>query len=229
MKLVKEQFRKNVQINLKQRIIMKNIRKIVVTLVLFIGLFSCKAQTTVSLYQMEQCAKRLDKTVECPGFENVDITHVKDVDNRLNKFAGTWKGIYYGKQIELKIEKKIDFEEYGVKWDQLNGKLKIKDNQGNILFDSFSNPDLDANPYGVNFQGSAYEMSFMANGDCFDEGMLFLEMLPLSLNNPNSQMTIQFIRDTGGESTFDIADICPNHSTYQTLLPNKIKITLVKQ
>lgn len=208
---------------------MKNIKNIIAGIILFTGLFSCKAQTIISLYEMEQCAKRLDKTTECPGFENVDITHVKDVDNRLNRFTGTWKGLYNGRQVELTLEKKIDFENYGKKWDQLNGKLKVKDNQGNIIFDSFANSDIEANPYGINFQGSSYEMSFTANGDCFDEGMLFLEMLPINLNNPNPQMKIHFIKSTGVETTNDLSVICPNYSTYQTLLPNKIDITLVKQ
>lgn len=206
---------------------MKNY-KIIFMIIVLAGLFSCKAQQTVaSLYDLEECAKRPDKSIECPGFG--DVTQVKDVDNRLNKFVGTWKGIYDGKQIELNIEKKIDFQKFNVKWDKLIGKLKVKNNQGTILFDSFNEPDLEANPYGDNFQGTAYEMSFMANGDCFDEGSLFLEMLPINLNNPNSQITVQFIRDNGFETTQDLSTVCPNYSAYQTLLPNKVKITLVKQ
>lgn len=205
---------------------MKNI-KLIYILLIFIGLISCKAQQTVaSLYDMEQCRKRPNKSEECPGFG--DVNYVKDIGNRLNIFTGTWKGTYNGKQIELRLEKKTEFENYGIKWDQLNGKLKMKDSQGNIIFDSFSNPDKEANPYGYNFQGSSYEMGFMANGDCFDEGMIFIEMRPQVPNAP-AQMTFLFARGTGFETGQDLSVICPNYATYQTLLPDKVKIILTKQ
>lgn len=192
------------------------------------AVISCEAQKTVaSLYDMEKCSNRPNKPVECRGFE--DVSTVKDIDGRLDAFAGKWKGIYDGKQIELNLEKKIDFENYGIKWDQLHGKLKIKDNLENMIFDSFSEPDVDANPYGYNFQGNSYEMSFMANGNCFDEGSLFLERLQPNSNNPTVQLTLMFIRDNGFETTQDLNIICPNYNTYKTLLPNKIKITLTKQ
>ncbi|WP_143885643.1 DUF6705 family protein [Chryseobacterium binzhouense] len=93
---------------------MKNIIKLF-TAQLFIIFFSCKAQTTATLQQMEECRNRPDKSIPCPGMDNV--THVKDVGNRLNAYEGTWKGTFEGKQIELKLEKKIDFGNYDMKWD----------------------------------------------------------------------------------------------------------------
>lgn len=209
---------------------MKNI-KLIYILLIFIGLVSCKAQQTVaSLYEMEQCNRRLDKTKECTGMDN--ITHVKDIGNRLGAFVGTWKGLYGGMygglQIELNLEKKIDFGDDDLKWDKLMGKIKVKDNQGNIIFNSFNNPDTDINPYGYNFQGSAYEMGFWANGNCFDEGTIFVEMLPQTSNNP-LQMRFIFIRAIGFETNDNLLTACPNFNSYQTLLPNKVKITLTKQ
>ncbi|WP_143885644.1 DUF6705 family protein [Chryseobacterium binzhouense] len=159
---------------------MKNIIKLF-TAQLFIIFFSCEAQTTATLQQMEQCSKRQDKTVECPGFENIEITQVKDIDNRLNAFEGTWKGTFEGKQIELNLIKKVNFGEYDIKWDKLIGKLKIKDVQGNILFDSFQNVESNADPKGINFQYSVYEMRFSGKSDCVD-GKIFLQTPTISLN-----------------------------------------------
>ena len=209
---------------------MKNI-KTVFTLILLIGLFSCKAQqTTASLKQIEDCSKRPESGKEpCPGMENV--TRVKDIDNRLNVFEGTWKGSYNGKQIELNLVKKIDFDKYDIKWDQLNGKIRIKDSQGNILLDSFSNPDNDANPYGFNFQGAEYEMGFMANGDCYDRGLIFLQVQQVGINNSNPpQLQVVFIKNTAGDiTTKDVTVNCPNYATYQTMLPHNAKVFLTKQ
>ena len=211
---------------------MKN-KKEVFTLILLTGLFSCKAQQTTgiaSLYQMEQCSKRQDKTVECPGFENIEVTHVKDTGNRLNVFEGTWKGSYSGKQIELNLVKKIDFDNYDIKWDQLNGKIRVKDSQGNILLDSFSNPDIDANPYGYNFQGAEYVMRFTANSKCFDEGKIFLQVQQVGINNSNPpQLQVVFIKATGVGTASELAAYCPNYATYQTMLPHNAKVFLTKQ
>ena len=168
---------------------MKNIIKLF-TAQLFIIFFSCKAQTTATLKQMEECSKRQDKTVECPGFENIEITQVKDIDNRLNAFEGTWKGTFEGKQIELKLEKKIDFGNYDMKWDQLIGKIRIKDAQGNILYDSFQNADDNADPYGYNFQHTVYEMGFSGKSGCIN-GTIYLHTPTLSLTG-GSTMKIFF-------------------------------------
>lgn len=87
-----------------KNITMKNIINLFI-LILIISSFSCKAQTVATLQQMEECRKRPKRGVEpCPGMENV--THVKDTENRLDKFVGIWKGTFNGKQVELKLEKK---------------------------------------------------------------------------------------------------------------------------
>ena len=73
---------------------MKN--KIVYTLFLLGIIMSCKAQI-VSLDVMSQC-----NGTNCP-----DYTYVKDTNNRLNKFVGTWKGTYTdGRTYEFHFVKK---------------------------------------------------------------------------------------------------------------------------
>lgn len=169
-------------------------------------MLSCKAQQTVSLQQMEECSRRPTQETEgCPDLQNAKF--VKDVGNRLNKFAGTWKGIFNGKKVELKLEKKEDFGNNSIKWDKLIGKLRIKDSQGNVLFDSFQNPESDFLPYGVNFQGSAYEMLFFGVGNCNDSGTIFIEIKSTPING--SKMRLQYFRDG------DVIDT----ATCPTLLP----------
>lgn len=163
--------------------------KTLIKLFIIISIYSfssCSAQTTASLQQMEDCRKRPNKSEDCPGMENV--IYVKDIGNRLNKFIGTWKGTSNGKSYELKLEKKENFGNNEVKWDKLIGKLKIKDNQGNILFDSFQNSEADAEPYGYNFQGSAYEMRFSTNNNCGDHGTIFLEIKSIVINGDKMRM-----------------------------------------
>ncbi|WP_143885286.1 DUF6705 family protein, partial [Chryseobacterium binzhouense] len=136
---------------------MKNIIKLCVVLLLIVS-YSCKSQS-ISLQQMEECGNRPNRATEgCPDLQSAK--YVKDVDNRLNTYEGTWKGTFEGKQIELKLEKKIDFGDDDRKWDKLMGKIRIKDGQGNILYDSFQNADDNADPYGYNFQHTVYEMGF---------------------------------------------------------------------
>lgn len=163
---------------------MKSIINIIAVL-LFV--FSCKAQQTVSLQQMEECGRRPTYGSEgCPDLQGAKF--VKDVDDRLDKFVGSWKGAFNGKQIELKLEKKENFGKWDVKWDQLNGKLKVKDNQGNVLFGSFQNPENNPNPYGVNFQRTVYEMSFSGKDECDDYGTVFIEMQSVPVNGTKMRL-----------------------------------------
>lgn len=75
------------------------------------------------------------------------------------------------------------------------------------MFESFQYPENDAIPYGVNFQGSSYEMLFSGISNCDDYGIIFIEIKSTSLNG--SKMTLHYVRDG------DIVDTptCP------TLLP----------
>ena len=200
----------------------------IIILILFIGLISCKSQTTASLKQMEDCRKRPDRGVEpCPGMEN--ITHVKDVGNRLDRFVGIWKGNYGGKQYEIVLEKKLDFGDNGVKWDLLIGKVKIKNNQNQIIFDNFSTQNTDANPNGINFQGTTYEMYFVGNYNCYESGSVFINTVPLDLNNLNNsahEMTLFYVPDT--DVLITNPNQCPNYNNFIPLFP-KEKMTLTKQ
>jgi hypothetical protein len=182
---------------------MKSIINIIAVLLI---IFSCKAQNTATLLQMEECRNRPNRASEgCPDLK--DVIYVKDSDNRLDKFVGTWKGNFNGKVIELKLEKKEDFGNNDVKWDRLIGKIRVKDSQGNVIFDSFQNPENDANPYGYNFQRSVYEMRFNGKDECDDYGTVFIEIQSVPVNG--TKMRLFYSRDG------DVIDT----TTCPTLLP----------
>lgn len=198
---------------------MKNIILIIVFLSI---IASCKAQTIGTLEQFEECAMRPNHDEGCPDLEN--ITYVKDTNDRLNQFVGTWKGNYNGKQYEIKLEKKINYKSEptdSLSWDMMIGRIKVTDNSGNVTYTSMNKPDNDTFFWGYNFQKRSYVMHFVGNYDCLEAGNVFIET---KLSNPN-EMTLYYSQDKDG--LLNPAK-CPNFSTFTPLLPGD-KMTLTKQ
>ncbi|MPS75208.1 MAG: hypothetical protein E2590_18985 [Chryseobacterium sp.] len=173
---------------------------------------SCNAQT-VSLESFAQCSA----TSNCP-----DYNYIKDINNSLNKYVGTWKGIYNGKTYELQF-KKILYEDFGIKSDLLKGRMRIKDSNGNITYDTFNESDDAKTKFsGFGFQSNLkyYMMHFVGNSSfaCAEQGHVYLRINP---ETPNI-MSIIMHQD---------ADIvwgeCP--SNYQPTIPYNTSISLTKQ
>jgi hypothetical protein len=198
---------------------MKN-RLFILTLSLLI--VSCKAQVIGTLEQFEECSMRPNRDQEgCPDLENV--TYVKDTNNRLNQFVGTWKGNYSGKLYEIKLDKKTNYKYFSTSatsWDRIIGRMLVKDSSGNTIYNSMNETDKNVSFFGDNFQKRSYVLSFVANAYCNDSGDIFIE---ISKNNPNI-MYLHFSRD---QTAYNPAK-CPNFTTYTTVLPMD-KITLIKQ
>lgn len=198
---------------------MKN-KLFILTLLLII--VSCKAQVIGTLEQFEECSMRPNHDEGCPDLEN--ITYVKDTNNRLNQFVGIWKGNYNGKQYEIKLEKKINYKDDpsdSLSWDMIIGRILIKDNQGNIIYNSMNKLDNDTYFRGYNFQHRAYLMHFVGNYYCLESGNVFIET---RLNNIN-QMTLYYSQDKDGLLN---PSKCPNFSSFVPLLPQE-KMVLTKQ
>nr|WP_314496821.1 DUF6705 family protein [uncultured Chryseobacterium sp.] len=193
---------------------MKNIILILSFLVFTINT-SCKAQT-VSLETMSQCSQHPET---CPN-----ATYLKDINNSLNKFVGTWSGSYNGKSYEFKFIKQLNFGmENNFKWDRLVGRLRVKDTHGSIIYDTFNETDdSKTNLEGDNFQSNlkAYIMNFSGNNtDCNEFGNVYLFIKP---DIPNI-MTVSLLpgNDIGIEGK------CP--SNFQPTIPYRKTITLIKQ
>ena len=173
---------------------------------------SCKAQT-VSLESFAQCSA----TSNCSNYN-----YIKDINNSLYKYTGIWKGNHNGKTYELQF-KKVLYEDFGIKSDMLKGRMRIKDSNGNITYDTFNESDDTKTKFsGFGFQSNLkyYMMHFVGNSPfaCGEMGYVYLGIKP---ETPNI-MTIRMVQD---------ADIvwgdCP--SSYQSTIPYEKTISLTRQ
>lgn len=144
--------------------------------------------------------------------------YIKDTKKQLDKFVGIWKGKFEGKTYEFRFEKKKNFGDYTIKWDKLIGEVMVKNNKGKIIYSNLSK-NIKLN--GIAFQHQVYMLNFIANSQCLDKGIIYIE---IKKDNPN-QMRLDFSRDTG---MYNPAK-CPDFETYETTLPNRKVIILTKQ
>ena len=150
--------------------------------------------------------------------------YYKDIDHYFDQFVGTWKGNYGGKQYEIRLEKKVNYKDDPSddrSFDRIIGRIIIKDNSGNIIYNSMNKPDNNTFFSGFNFQRRVYVMSFVGNYDCLESGNVFIE---IRKNNTN-EMTLFYSQDKDG--LLNPAK-CPNFSSYIPLLPED-KMVLTKQ
>jgi hypothetical protein len=156
---------------------------------------------TISLEFMAQCKANPTMCVE-------NFDYVKDINNLLNKYVGTWKGSLEGKNYEFNFIKKENVERgsSGIRWDRLIGRVKITNQNGIVEFDNFYK---DLTVYLTIFSG--------AKIGCIDYGYLYLRIKPETPNN----MTISFVPDN------DI--VKQDCSDFQTTIPTSKKINLIKQ
>ena len=178
---------------------------------LLITIVSCKAQT-ISLDQLSQC-----ESGNCPNY-----TSIKDTNNRLNKFAGIWKGTHTdGRTYEFHFTKKNDFILYGGKpRDMIIGRILIKASNGTELENTISSIDGQTHFSGVEFDKNLikYQMYYSGNAECNDKGYVYI-----SFPDPNNlnQMRLVFIQD------MDIIASCPDG--YKTVMPDAKILLLTKQ
>lgn len=183
----------------------------IITLILVLGIISCKAQV-ISLDQLSQC-----ESGNCPNY-----TSIKDTNDRLNKFAGIWKGNYTdGRSYEFHFTKKIALSLYGGKpTDMIIGKILAKKSDGVTLENNLNTTDTSTNLIGLEFEKNLikYKLYYSGNAECNDKGYVYI-----SFPDPNNlnQMRLVFTQDR------DIIASCP--SGYKTLMPDGKAIILTKQ
>lgn len=94
-------------------------------------------------------------------------SYVKDTNNELPAFEGTWKGSWNNKTIFITFKKIkyyksfLDYRAYYA--DILVGKFKVLDNNGNILFDNTNISDNNAKIKGGNFRKTDDKYSLIYN------------------------------------------------------------------
>lgn len=94
---------------------------------LFILSLSCKAQYN-NIVPLENYYSYVENNSITDG------TYLKDVNNVLNKYVGTWKGEFDGKEYTLKVNKSSRTTTSGkMKEDLIYIRYTIKDSNGNII------------------------------------------------------------------------------------------------
>ncbi len=193
-------------------------KKIYLQLILLILSISVEAQVIISLEQAEAYLGTPDGIPE-------GITYIKDINNRLPKFVGTWIGASDGKIIELHLNQFLHLPENsdGFKLDQIAGRLLIKDqNTGIVLYNTLNVTNNEETWLeGHYFINNSYVMIFSNKNDtyCMDSGEVYLSLDNAMLTN----MNLNFYRT----QDIYIEGSCPNFDTYIPILPKNIQ--LVKQ
>lgn len=176
---------------------------------------SCKAQTIVPV------EKAIDYRRAGDGIP--DNTYLKDVNNLLTKYVGTWKGGLAGKNYTLYISKSISKYE-SVTFDELLIRYLITSSNGTILEDTRTLPD--SSPYiikGAYFGKdlASYAFNYAGkNSQCGNAGTVFSRMK----NTTNTLMYFNIEPDKIMISD----DICPGFKFADLTFPRE-GLTLTKQ
>ncbi|MFY0630975.1 MAG: hypothetical protein JXR05_11375 [Flavobacteriaceae bacterium] len=157
------------------------------------------------------------------------ITHIKDVNGILDKFVGTWKGTFDGKQLEIVVKKYTrdysefvkDFHPEPLLWDQLVLKHKLTNQNGTVIYSTLDKADDSADVmykeayrkptvYSFNYQGE--------NHNCGDNGTVFIF---IKSNTQNTQAYFKYLH-SGSTS--------PDCNTYfGAVFPTDGEVLLTKQ
>ena len=193
---------------------MKKMKNIITIVMLFLIIASCKAQ---SILPIEEVVNYRDSGTGIPK----NITQIKDVNGLLNKFIGTWKGIYNNKNYEFRIVKNTrQSKTRNLTEERLLVRYKITDNLGAIIEDTTTLPNdswyvikgsyvAKSGSYVLYYQGKQYK--------CGQNGDLFIRVL----NNTNNSK-IKLFLNVAGEI---YNDDCPNGAVEQILPTNLIDLT----
>ena len=190
-------------INLK----IKNMKNIIILISLFITIISCKAQI-IAVEDYKQYNQDLE-----------DGAYIKDINNILPKFIGTWKGVDNNKNHEYRIIKEtIDY--LGIKEDMLLLRYKITNNSnGSIVENTLSLPNNDAYVMqnGYVAETGSYVFSYIGREvACGQNGWVFMRIL----NNTNNLKAKLFLQVEG-----EIYPECTTGGAQQILPLNWIVLT----
>ncbi len=163
---------------------MKN--KIILTVILALTIISCKAQHIIPVkdgYKYVATEK---------GFMgDYDYVYIKDVNNTLSKFIGTWKGTYQSENFEFRITKTTT-DDGELKEDLLLMRYKITDSKGVIIEDTLilPNDDTYVMQSGYVSKTGAYVFNYIGrNLACGQNGSVFSGVY--GVNNDKMNLFLQ--------------------------------------
>ena len=126
--------------------------------------------------------------------------YLKDTNNELQAFVGTWKGVWNGKTIFISFKKVANKYKEGLNFntDIIIGKFKTVDSNGNILFNNLQIADDDAKMEGLGFinMTDKYIVTYYDEDVCDMSGTIYLTFanaaktqLHFSFNQRNEVLT----------------------------------------
>jgi hypothetical protein len=172
---------------------------------------SCKAQQIVPL----------EKKIEYKLTGGIpDGVYLKDINNLLGKYMGTWKGTIEGKNYTFIITKFKD-DYLGISVDKLLIRYLITTTNGTILEDTRNLPT--TSPYVIEgdyfSKGATYYVSnyFGKNSICGNQGTVFIRMK----NTANTEMSVTSVPDKMMISE----ENCPGLKLAEQVLPAGMRLT----
>ncbi|MCS3867544.1 hypothetical protein J3D55_000460 [Chryseobacterium ginsenosidimutans] len=105
-----------------------------------------------------------------------DNSYLKDMNNELNDYVGTWKATWNNKTIYIYIFEEINKynNSLNIYKDYLIIKFKVTDALGNILFNNTNLSNNDAKIFGSNFKGGTdtYSLGYGDDDLCGKWGLI---------------------------------------------------------
>lgn len=174
---------------------------------LFIFTFSCKAQ---QIYPLRTY-------IDIP--EN---SYLKDTNNELQDYVGTWKGTWNNKTIFLTFKKVNNNYNSTLKYykDYLIGKFIVKDVNGNVLFDNTNLSDDYAKIRGFGFikNMDKYLISYIDPDLCHTTGSIRINFTDTS----KTQLQWSYSQD------FNLIDkTCFFHGLPQSQRPDPLPMNII--
>ncbi|WP_374465638.1 DUF6705 family protein [Chryseobacterium sp.] len=197
---------------------MKKIIKFIIfyTILLMVGLISCKAQQIYPLNNSE-----LDSAIN---------SYFKDLNNELDPFIGTWKADFQGKTITLIINKQLKrpYEVWSKNFfkDVIIVKYEVKDSNGQIYQSTLNSNFYGNNLYniilslGTNLNSSNEVNLYYAGGNCgVGSGDIKFQKIT----------STQFYWSYYPGTTTRIDTLCPPNLDYHIYLPETENLIFTKQ
>lgn len=189
-------------------------KKILTLGLIILSIISCKSQ----VLPVENVVNYINSKDGIPK----NITSIKDVNNLLDKFIGTWKGTYDGKTYEFRILK-ITTKPGRITEEKLIMRYLITNSDGTVIEDTRELPD--SSPYvikGNYLDTTTYALVYTGkNSRCGLSGTIFIDFLQ---GSNNTKMTLFLAPD----SIILDQNSCPNGRANQ-IMPTVSQMTLTKQ
>ncbi len=165
-----------------------NMKNYITIIALLISSFSCIAQQYNNIVPLEDYYSYGEGKEQVP-----QGTYFKDINNVLNKYVGTWKGMFEGRNYTLKIQKSSDSSKI-MKTDILYIRYSIKEADGTILEKTIDDTNASALPGSlfVKDKPNTYWLLYWGKDEqeieCGNVGDMFIETFE---NNNKLKMYVQ--------------------------------------